>query len=321
MVAIRFSASAIGCVGNTRRQSGGFSWSIDTVNPLVTLTDKPPVLTNQTTASFSFSSNKPSSTYECKLDGGSFRALHEPSPLHRARRWLAHILRPGDCCRQPGPPTTYTWTVDTVAPDTTITSGATGPEQQRVGELRLHEQRSRLDLRLQSRRGRDHALRLADDVFRSRGRSAYLPSGSRGRGRERGRDSGGVLVADRRSRPGHDRQDAARERQAPQAGCWLRQSEALVVATVRFGLRPRRGVRLDERQEPAAHAGLQGQGEQVHEQALQERRCTTATPSSAMTTRATLRGGLPPLCPPASFFVRHAPAAAYTPRLFSSGPE
>ena len=32
-------------------------------------------------------------------------------------------------------------------------------------------------------------------------------------------------------------------------------------------------------------------------------------------------GGLPPSCPPASSFVRHATAAAYTPRLVSSGPE
>jgi hypothetical protein len=99
-----------------------YAWTIDTVHPLVTVTDAPPLLTNQTNASFSFVANKPASTYQCALDGAAFAACSSPklysglangSHTFTVRAiWLALV----------GPPTAYTWTVDTVPPQTTISS-------------------------------------------------------------------------------------------------------------------------------------------------------------------------------------------------------
>jgi hypothetical protein len=93
-----------------------------TPNPVVTLIDKPPALTNRTTASFSFSSNKASISYECKLDGGGFTGCTSPR--------LYTGLDDGDhtfsvratSLGNLGLTTEYTWTVDTVAPATSITS-------------------------------------------------------------------------------------------------------------------------------------------------------------------------------------------------------
>jgi hypothetical protein len=99
-----------------------YVWTIDTVHPLVTLTDKPPLLTNQTTASFSFSSNKPSSSYECKLDNGSFGNCTSPR-LYSGLDDGSHTFSVrATALGNLGPITDYTWTVDTVAPDTAITS-------------------------------------------------------------------------------------------------------------------------------------------------------------------------------------------------------
>jgi hypothetical protein len=112
-------------VDDAQNQSGvtSYSWTIDTVRPLVTVTDAPPLLTNQTSASFSFVANKPASTYQCSLDGQAFAACSSPklyaglgngSHTFAVRAiWITLV----------GPATEYTWTVDTVPPQTTISLG------------------------------------------------------------------------------------------------------------------------------------------------------------------------------------------------------
>lgn len=116
-----FSVKAIDPLGHESAESS-FTWTIDTVNPLVALTDKPPLLTNQTTASFSFSSSKPSSSYECKLDNGSFGNCTSPR-LYGGLDDGSHTFSVrATSLGNVGPTTEYTWTVDTVAPDTAITS-------------------------------------------------------------------------------------------------------------------------------------------------------------------------------------------------------
>jgi hypothetical protein len=100
-----------------------YTWTVDTVNPLVTLSVKPPPITNQRTASFSFSSSKAGSTYECTLDGVVTKPCTDASPvLYTGLGDGPHTFTVRATAVSTGPPTTYTWTVDTVAPDTTITS-------------------------------------------------------------------------------------------------------------------------------------------------------------------------------------------------------
>ena len=105
------------------------SWTVDTVHPLVTIAERPPLLTNQTGAQFVFAANKAGSSYECALDSAAFASCTSPKPYSglgdgshtfavRAI-WLALL----------GPATTYSWTVDSVPPETTITSGPPGESQ------------------------------------------------------------------------------------------------------------------------------------------------------------------------------------------------
>ncbi len=117
-----FTVKAVDGAGNESIPTSAYHWTIDSLNPVVTLSDKPPLITNQTTASFSFSSNKPSSTYECKLNGGGFSSCTSPRIYFGLDDGSHTFSVRATSLGNTGPTTEYTWTVDTVAPDTTITS-------------------------------------------------------------------------------------------------------------------------------------------------------------------------------------------------------
>src|ERR1700683_3365639 len=51
-----------------------YTWTTDYTPPDITLTSQPPAVTNQTTASFGFSSTDSTATFECSLNGGSYDA-------------------------------------------------------------------------------------------------------------------------------------------------------------------------------------------------------------------------------------------------------
>ena len=80
-----------------------------------------------TAASFEFSSDKASASFECKLDAGAWEACASP----KAYSGLADgshtfSVRATDGGAVDATPATRTWTVDAAAPDTSITSGASG---------------------------------------------------------------------------------------------------------------------------------------------------------------------------------------------------
>jgi hypothetical protein len=100
-----------------------YTWTIDTVHPLVTITDKPPLLTNRTTASFGFSANRAGSAFECRLDGGSFNSCTSPKLYKDLGNGSHTFAVRASSLGNAGIPTTYTWTVDTVPPQTAIASG------------------------------------------------------------------------------------------------------------------------------------------------------------------------------------------------------
>jgi hypothetical protein len=117
-----FGLQAFDPAGNTSAVAS-YSWRIDTVSPLVTYTEVPPLLTNQISATFGFSANKPGSTFECSLDGAGFTACTSPkvySGLGNGSHTVAvRAVRLGFV----GPPSAYTWFVDLLPPETTIASG------------------------------------------------------------------------------------------------------------------------------------------------------------------------------------------------------
>jgi hypothetical protein len=108
--------------GNSSGPSAPYSWTVDTVNPIVVLGDKPPPLTNQRTANFSFSS-RAGSTFECARDGGVFASCVSPL-VYAGLGDGSHVfsVRARSPVGNTGPTTSYEWIIDTVPPQTTIVS-------------------------------------------------------------------------------------------------------------------------------------------------------------------------------------------------------
>src|SRR5207302_9226008 len=68
-----FTVTATDPAGNASSPAPS-TWTIDLTAPVATLTASPANPTNQTTASFSFSSSQAGSTFSCKLDSGAAAA-------------------------------------------------------------------------------------------------------------------------------------------------------------------------------------------------------------------------------------------------------
>jgi hypothetical protein len=109
----------------------------DTTPPDTSITSAPVSATNATSASFGFTSTEPGSTFACKLDGpgsttGSYTACTSPmtygggTPL--ADGIYKFSVRATDLAgNTDATPATRSFTVDTTAPDTTITSAPASP--------------------------------------------------------------------------------------------------------------------------------------------------------------------------------------------------
>jgi Big-like domain-containing protein len=118
-----FQVKATDAAGNSS-VSNLFTWTVDTAHPLVTVTDKPPLLTSQTSASFSFSASPTPGRYECRLDDAAFSPCTSPK-LYAGLRDGSHTfsVRTVSTGGSASAATEYTWTIDTVAPETAIASG------------------------------------------------------------------------------------------------------------------------------------------------------------------------------------------------------
>lgn len=94
----------------------------DTTPPDTTLDSSGPTGTvNTTSAAFEFSSTKPNSTFECKLDGGEFAACQTGQTYENFPDG-PHVfeVRAKDASgNTDATPASRTWTVDTIPPDTT----------------------------------------------------------------------------------------------------------------------------------------------------------------------------------------------------------
>src|SRR6267142_135611 len=99
--------------------------------PVAGITASPPPLTNQTTASFSFTSSKPGSTFSCKLDSGASAACTAP----RSYTGLlagSHVfsVTATDAAGNVSAPASFAWTVDLTPPVATITASPASPTSQ-----------------------------------------------------------------------------------------------------------------------------------------------------------------------------------------------
>lgn len=123
-----FAVRAIDGAGNVDPTPGSVTWTVDTIAPETTIPTKPPALTNSTAAGFGFASNE-TATFECKLDAADF-SVCPASQAYSSLTNGSHVVtvRARDLAGNvDATPASYTWTIDTIPPDTTILSGPSDP--------------------------------------------------------------------------------------------------------------------------------------------------------------------------------------------------
>ncbi len=90
---------------------------IDTTAPDTTIDTKPASLTNLALSTFTFTSTEPSSTFECKMDAGSFAACTSPASFTLGGGSHTFQVRAIDAAGNvDATPATYTWTIDLTGP-------------------------------------------------------------------------------------------------------------------------------------------------------------------------------------------------------------
>lgn len=124
-----FYARGVDRYGNTDQTPAEWQWVVDTGPPDTTIASGPAPgeRTASTGATFGFTS-EPGARFECKLDSGPFVACSGPGNFHTVSMLSdgSHTfsVRAIDAVGNvDATPATRTWSVDTVAPDTAITSG------------------------------------------------------------------------------------------------------------------------------------------------------------------------------------------------------
>ncbi len=96
----------------------------DTMPPDTTITTQPLNPTNSTLAIFSFTSTEAGSTFQCQLDSGGYTACTSPM-IYTGLADGSHAFyaKATDAAGNTDPtPASYSWTIDTATPDTSITT-------------------------------------------------------------------------------------------------------------------------------------------------------------------------------------------------------
>ena len=132
-----FEVRAIDRVDNVDETPATFTWSIDNTPPETTIDSGPDELPTSTSATFEFSADEVGSSFECALDGDAFEACESPasySGLPAGEHTLQ--VRATDRAGNTDPtPASYSWVVDTVAPETSIGDRPADPTNSRSASL------------------------------------------------------------------------------------------------------------------------------------------------------------------------------------------
>ncbi len=112
--------------GNTATDDITLIW--DTTSPEIELTDFPDLITNQTTASFSFSGSESVSTpitFACKIDAQSFNSCTSPKAYTLLSEGAHSVtIRATDSVGNMHTSNPYGWTIDTTAPVISLTGNS-----------------------------------------------------------------------------------------------------------------------------------------------------------------------------------------------------
>jgi len=129
-----FSVRAIDAVGNVDPTPATRSWTVDATPPDTSILSGPTGVISATSVTFTFSSTETGSTFQCRLNTGSFVSCSSPYTITGLTDGAQTFeVRAIDGVGNVDPtPATQSWTVDTQPPETTITGdpadgSTTGP--------------------------------------------------------------------------------------------------------------------------------------------------------------------------------------------------
>jgi hypothetical protein len=135
-----FAVRATDGAGNVGAEDS-YGWTVDTVAPVASIESGPDPLTNRTAASFVFGADEDAG-FECKLDAGEWVACSSPQaygagPGEAPLADGDHVfrVRATDASGNVGADDSHSWTVDTVAPDTTIIKAPSDPSTDRASSF------------------------------------------------------------------------------------------------------------------------------------------------------------------------------------------
>ena len=136
-----FAVRAVDQAGNIDASPATRSFTVDATAPNTTVSSGPSGLTNDSTPTFGFSSSESNSTFQCRFDSAAFAACSGPGATHTPTAALsegAHtfsVRAVDQFGNTDASPATRSFTVDTLAPDTTITSGPSGTTTSRTASF------------------------------------------------------------------------------------------------------------------------------------------------------------------------------------------
>ncbi len=124
-----FDVRATDVADNTDASPASYTWTVDLTAPNTTIDSGPANPSNDATPSFAFSATEPGSTFECRVDGGSWSACSSPDTLAAlgAGSHTFDVRATDPAGNTDGTPASRTWTVDLTAPNTTINSNPADP--------------------------------------------------------------------------------------------------------------------------------------------------------------------------------------------------
>ena len=116
-----FSVRAKDVAGNTDPSPATYTWAVDTGAPETGIDQKPPNPSNNPTATFTFTSTEPGSSFECSLDSAAYVPCPSPAAFSVSEGSHTLSVRAKDAAGNRDPtPATYAWEVDLTAPNAVI---------------------------------------------------------------------------------------------------------------------------------------------------------------------------------------------------------
>jgi hypothetical protein len=123
-----FDVRATDAAGNTDATPASYTWAIDLTAPDTTIDAQPADPSSDTTPTFAFSSSEPGSTFECRIDSGSWTSCSSPDSLSPALTEGSHtfdVRAIDEALNTDTTPASDTWIIDSGAPSVTLTAPLT----------------------------------------------------------------------------------------------------------------------------------------------------------------------------------------------------